>query len=335
MEHRGLPKGHVWYKDQNRPHPLLGKISSLKGKTIEEIMGKRRAKQKRKTQSISMIGKNIRNPEREYYCSYCLKTFKRRQCFVHSENVYCNRKCASFAREGIFSVNNGTFKKGHIPHNKGKPSPNKGKRTAKYITFSCAYCGKVNEKIKSQTIPNSKLYCNYICHNKDLIGKPSPFKGKTVFEIAKTRKEAKLRLEKQSISHIGKPQSIETRIKRSAKFQGVSIDEWNGFINPINDSIRKCTEYKQWRRAIFTRDNYTCQNCGGKQVYLHADHYPKMLAQLLKEYKIKTVDEGRRCKELWDINNGRTLCTKCHKKTPTYGKNKGAITKIMVNMVKK
>jgi len=42
---------------------------------------------------------------------------------------------------------------------------------------------------------------------------------------------------------------------------------------------------------------------------------------ILKENNIKTFEEALLCEELWNINNGRTLCIKCHKKTDTYALN--------------
>jgi hypothetical protein len=47
-----------------------------------------------------------------------------------------------------------------------------------------------------------------------------------------------------------------------------------------------------------------------------------MFSEILKEYNVKTLDDAHKCKELWDINNGRTLCINCHKLTDTYLKNK-------------
>lgn len=63
-------------------------------------------------------------------------------------------------------------------------------------------------------------------------------------------------------------------------------------------------EMTLWTKAIFERDNYTCQICGEKGGRLNADH--------IKPYAL--FPELR-----WDIDNGRTLCESCHKLTPTYG----------------
>jgi len=37
---------------------------------------------------------------------------------------------------------------------------------------------------------------------------------------------------------------------------------------------------------------------------------------------ILSKEEALSCDELWNINNGRTLCIGCHKKTDTYGRPK-------------
>jgi 5-methylcytosine-specific restriction endonuclease McrA len=59
-------------------------------------------------------------------------------------------------------------------------------------------------------------------------------------------------------------------------------------------------EYKDWRIAVFQRDNYACQCCGDSGgVYLHADH--------IKEYASHT-------EERHNIDNGITLCYRCHYK---------------------
>ena len=61
---------------------------------------------------------------------------------------------------------------------------------------------------------------------------------------------------------------------------------------------RHCSEYKAWRRAVFERDDFTCQTCGKRGIKLNAHHkksyawYPELR---------------------YDISNGITLCEACHK----------------------
>lgn len=74
--------------------------------------------------------------------------------------------------------------------------------------------------------------------------------------------------------------------------------------NPQNRSvIMGRIEYKRWRKAVFERDNYTCQMCGKRGEYLQADHI--MPWALFPELR-------------YDVDNGRTLCIPCHKTTPNY-----------------
>src|SRR4051812_20516687 len=47
---------------------------------------------------------------------------------------------------------------------------------------------------------------------------------------------------------------------------------WHGGITPINKAIRNSFEYEEWRKAVFERDNYTCQHCEQVGGRLHADH---------------------------------------------------------------
>jgi hypothetical protein len=93
---------------------------------------------------------------------------------------------------------------------------------------------------------------------------------------------------------------------------------WQGGITTIYLTIRQMPEYIQWRSAVFTRDNYTCQMC--KEVQGHVVvHHIIPFAKILKSNEILTREQALVCKILWDINNGITLCPECHHKTEGYG----------------
>lgn len=103
--------------------------------------------------------------------------------------------------------------------------------------------------------------------------------------------------------------------KCMARWQGTLTGNkshfWKGGITPLTRLIRGCLKYRQWILETFKRDNFICQQCGKGGGDLEA-HHIKPFSKIIKEYKIKTLDEALNCEELWDINNGITLCLKCH-----------------------
>lgn len=91
----------------------------------------------------------------------------------------------------------------------------------------------------------------------------------------------------------------------SEMMRGANSPSWKGGITPENTRIRMSAEYKAWRKAVFERDNYTCQHCGNRGGKLNADH-------------IKRFSEFPHLR--LDLSNGRTLCEPCHRSTDTYGR---------------
>ncbi len=103
---------------------------------------------------------------------------------------------------------------------------------------------------------------------------------------------------------------------------GDKSGNWKGGRTALGKLIRSCKNYKEWRLKIFIRDNYSCvwcnaRSCAGNKVIIHADHI-KPFCEIIEENNITNIHEALICEELWDINNGRTLCFPCHKKTLTY-----------------
>lgn len=111
-------------------------------------------------------------------------------------------------------------------------------------------------------------------------------------------------LDKIRTMAFGKTHSEETRRKMSVSKNGAKNVNWKGGISKKNHLIRNSMEYKLWRESVFKRDNYTCVWClvhGGK---LNADHIKPF--SLFPELRFA-------------IDNGRTLCVDCHRKTDTWG----------------
>lgn len=136
--------------------------------------------------------------------------------------------------------------------------------------------------------------------------------------------------------------NILIKFKKEFKAKGFYIDEKNWWIikkyngkKELKERLRKTFRYRQWRSDIFTRDDYTCQDCGLKGCYLEA-HHLKPLQEILDGYNIKTLEVALNCEELWNINNGLTLCLKCHSKTKKHSnKTKKRISKTRKSKVVK
>lgn len=94
--------------------------------------------------------------------------------------------------------------------------------------------------------------------------------------------------------------------------RGPDSPQWKGGVAYHRDA-RATFEYRDWRRAVFCKDLYTCQKCGYKNgvgvgfvVELNAHH----------------ISNWRDYPELrYEVSNGITLCEKCHNKFHNiYGK---------------
>lgn len=114
----------------------------------------------------------------------------------------------------------------------------------------------------------------------------------------------------------GVPLTLEHKRKISIGNKGKNADYttgskcifWRGGIR-ICKKKRKSGEYKRWREAVFKRDNNTCQKCGNKngemfdgKIELEAHHI----------FKFKDLLKNNLIQHITNIDNGITICKKCH-----------------------
>ena len=100
-----------------------------------------------------------------------------------------------------------------------------------------------------------------------------------------------------SKGHLG--QKVWNKGKKMPEISGENHYFWQGGITPINKKLRHSIEFRLWREAVFARDNWTCQKCGQRGGKLHSHH-------------IKPFSKFPELR--FDIENGITLCSNCHKK---------------------
>ncbi len=203
-------------------------------------------------------------------------------------------------------TNNGSFKKGQISWNKNRVGLKCTEETKKKMSETHKRIGtgkwmlgrKLSEETKRKISENSKK----------LGLRPPSSKGKTYEEL------------------YGKRKADLLKKKRSESLKGEKCHWWRGGITSLRGKIYHSQKYHQWRSNVFQRDNWTCQTCyvrKGKELH---PHHIKSFAKILEEYNIKILEEALNCEELWDVNNGITLCKDCHKLTNNYGsKNRGSL----------
>jgi 5-methylcytosine-specific restriction endonuclease McrA len=84
---------------------------------------------------------------------------------------------------------------------------------------------------------------------------------------------------------------------RREQFTGSNNCNWKGGVLSPEQKDRNSQAYDLWRRAVYKRDDYTCQCCGKRGGRLNAHH-------------IKSFSKYPELR--FDVSNGITLCDNCH-----------------------
>ena len=231
-------------------------------------------------------------------------------------------------------------------------------KTGKFV--NCIICQKSFYRANYRLRIDKKYFCSYDCYhinlkeNKNALGHKVSKEVREKLRIINTGKiidentKLKIKYSTQGIKNhfYGKHHTIESKQKISKGNKGhIHTEETKQHIKKILKKLRSISincptyidgrtslaimihnlnEYKQWRTQVFKRDNYTCQECGKKEVYLEAHHlksFSNILQEFLQQYnQFSPIEDKETLTRLaityepfWNINNGKTLCKNCHK----------------------
>ena len=130
------------------------------------------------------------------------------------------------------------------------------------VVLICSICAKDFSVFAYRS--RTAKFCGQKCYGNSRIGLPAPNKGKTLEAV---RGENHWNWKKD-----------RTQVKRQDRHD-----------NPL---------YKQWRKAVFEKDDFRCMDCGERKGKIEADHiYPWAKFPRLRYF----------------VENGQTLCKPCHK----------------------
>lgn len=168
------------------------------------------------------------------------------------------------------------------------------------VAGNCEICSKIIVIKNSGFDKPGRRFCSKSC--------TTVWRNKNIPQSESQRKKT---AERNSRLFKGVPKSDEHRLKMREANLGSKSHFWRGGLTDENRKMRNSTFYKNWRRKVWERDNYTCQeckarSCKGRPVYLSAHH--------IKSWAM--YPDLR-----FDISNGLTLCKDCHKKTNNFASN--------------
>lgn len=231
-------------------------------------------------------------------CRWCSREFVVRS----GSGKFCSRVCSG---TNVGSLAKGrSFTKSHRERlSQSMMGKNLGRKRSERGMVACP-CGKTFEATVSQIKSGKKKYCCRDCY----------YKYRPLAGFAADRSSVPMERGKEYREKISR-----TRIEKGVA-RGKNNPNWAGGVTKIGVAVRNLGQYKKWRAAVYKRDGYRCIQCDalGNGRNLQADHtYP--LSMIIREEGIKTSDDAINCSRIWDISNGRTLCSSCHKNTDSYG----------------
>jgi hypothetical protein len=207
-------------------------------------------------------------------CTNCDKSYKRNRSVPETGKHYCSRECAKTGRAELCSK--------------------RKKRTQR----NCVYC---KASFQCRAASAQKL-CSKQCADKALMSRV-PVNCSSCGKVTEKKpgqiKWGKLRTKGRFFCDakcylLSKRREGNPSCKR----------DYSRLVDP-HRSVRTSVAMKEWREAVFKRDNYACQlcearSCKGQRVNLNAHHIKKFASNPSLRLHVP---------------NGITLCVRCHNLT--------------------
>ncbi len=176
-------------------------------------------------------------------------------------------------------------------------------RTVQKEIYVCDTCGQHFKRLHSASKNNNHHFCNRKCYEKFWTQHIQPRVHKLITHPSWTEERRILMKDKLKNRHF----TPEWRNKISTSKMGEKNAMWKGGITKFRRSlianIRTLPEYTIWKRAILMRDVVSYPQIP-KKVQVH---HLKSITQIVKDNNIQCLENAKKCKELWDINNGLAL----------------------------
>ena len=85
---------------------------------------------------------------------------------------------------------------------------------------------------------------------------------------------------------------------------------WKWWITKLQIAIRTLWKNRNWIKQIKQRDWNECRMCKSKEKI--EVHHIIPMRELIEKYDIKNHRDTIEIDDFWDLDNGITLCSKCH-----------------------
>jgi len=235
---------------------------------------------------------NMKKHQITLICQYCKKEYIV-QFYRKDKSKFCSKHCkGKYIGQYMFTLPEYREKmriialKNHNkpPIYKGQNHPRYNPNLYKIISVYCA-CGCGNKiEYKPIDIHYDDRHLPRYLHGHNLRNLPEESKQRLYSNVSSTRRKKR---------HLCK--------------------------TPLYELIKRSIEYKKWRSDVFKRDNWTCQDqdCrirGGKLEAHHKKEFAFLYQEAISIFNDNVYQKILTYQPLFDIDNGITLCVKCHQK---------------------